>query len=148
MEQFEVVFYDDDRKTILYRTIVNKGESVTYGGSKTEKGGKYVLVGWEGEENMACVERNLTLYAKYEPIIADERDAYYDATVKSTENVPLSGTIDAGTRLTEHEMALSRDSRSPEEIVREVLENGSAVIGEDRSQGNDTEIIVDDDFEK
>ena len=155
MEQFEVVFYDDDNETILDRQNVSKGESVTYNGTKTEKeedNMRFVLVGWIGEEKMESVEEDLKLVAKYEPIILENKDekdeetAYYEATVESTKKATLSSTIEAGTRITEHQLALERDKRTPQEIVAEVLEKGSVEIGIDEKQEVDDKTA--DDFEK
>ncbi len=166
MEQFEVVFLDDDEVTVLDRQNVNKGESVTYKGTKTEKeeeDRRYVLVGWVGQEKMESVEENLSLIAKYEPIkledksneengaqdkeeleSSDEGLAYYEATLESAKSTTLSSTIESGTRLTEQQLALLQDTRTPQEIVAEVKEKGSVTIGESKN----TEMNIDDDYEK
>ena len=150
MEQFEVVFLDDDEETVLDRQNVNKGEKVTYKGTKTEKednDGKYVLVGWIGEEKMESVEENLNLIAKYEPIKLEDKEgiAYYEATLESAKNTTLSSTIESGTRLTEQQLAILQDTRTPQEIVAEVLEKGSATIGDNRETDSSRS---DDDYEK
>ena len=62
MEKFTVIFVDDDNKTVLETQEVDRGASVSYGGSQTEKtidNRNYALVGWIGEEQMENVQSNL-----------------------------------------------------------------------------------------
>ena len=58
-EKFVVTFYDDDRKTILDKQEVNKGEEVKYSGKLPEKspenGIEYTFVGWITSGNIKSV---------------------------------------------------------------------------------------------
>lgn len=159
MEQYEVVFYDDNEETILDRQRVNKGEKVTYKGTQTEKeedNKKYILVGWIGEEKMAEVTEDLKLVAIYEAIVSenraeqDEEMAYYEAVLQSAENTTLSGTVKSGLRLSEHQIAIMKSGRTPQDIVAEVLAKGSVeLVNTSKSEREDQDNEQDlDDYEK
>ena len=93
---------------------------------------------------MESVEENLNLVAKYEPIKLVD---YYEATLESAKNTTLSSTIESGTRLTEQQLALLQDNRTPQEIVAEVKEKGSVTIGASKETETNIEDI-EDDYEK
>ena len=136
MEQFEVIFYDEFGENILERKLVNKGESTVFTGKEPEKdmvnGIKYVFVGWVNEEKLNSVEENLYLFAKFEEDTSkDMEDVLFEATLEQAKKTDLNSTIAAGNKLTDQKRALEKDSRTPEEIVEEVLKNGKAEIGED-----------------
>lgn len=136
MEQFEVIFYDEFGENILERKLVNKGESTAFTGKEPEKdmvnGIKYVFVGWVNEEKLNSVEENLYLFAKFEEDTSkDMEDVLFEATLEQAKKTDLNSTIAAGNKLTDQKRALEKDSRTPEEIVEEVLKNGKAEIGED-----------------
>ncbi len=134
MEKFTVIFVDDDNKTVLETQEVERGASVSYNGSQTEKtieNRSYTLVGWIGEEKMNDVQSNLTLIAKYEPVIMENHEqtpeeALYEATVNSTQNVRLSATVQAGNKVVSQEEATRNASRS--KLVEQILRDGSVVI--------------------
>ena len=154
MEKFTVIFVDDDNKTVLETQEVDRGASVSYGGSQTEKtidNRNYALVGWIGEEQMENVQSNLRLIAKYEPVIMENQEqtpeeALYDATVKSTEKVRLSKTVEAGQKAVAQVEATSKRSRA--EIVKEILEKGSVILDMPDKGGNSEVEVIDEGFEK
>ena len=142
MEQFEVIFYDDDEKTVLDRQLVNSGTKVVYQGVEPYKAPinqvTYRFIGWAGEENMESVTSNLILVAKYEsetPTISAE-DALLKASLENAKNTNLNATIEAGQKVTEQRRALEKDTRSPEEIVNDIVANGKTEIGVEQNKDN------------
>lgn len=137
MEQYEVVFYDEDRVTVLDKQVVNKGEKVTYKGVTPEKpevvGVKYVFVGWELEEKLESIQENLSVFAKFEEEGKVE-NALYNATLDSSKNATINATMDAARKLSDQMKLVEKSDRDPEDIVNEVLTNGKAEL--DRTQDN------------
>lgn len=142
-EEYEIIFLDDDKTTVLDRQIVKAGSSVTYNGKLPEKDStnvaKYTFTGWTNEEKLESVNERLILIAKYssETINATkEQNALLDASLANAENTNLNATIDAGNKLNEQQKALEKDFRSAEQIVNEVLENGQTEIGQEANKDN------------
>ena len=136
MEQYEVIFLDDDKVTVLDRQMVNEGEKVTYKGQTPTKeptnAMTYTFSGWIGEEKMEAVTEKLVLIAKYTAeTVTNSKDeaALLAASLENAQNTNLSATVEAGQKVSEQQKALEKDSRSAEEIVNEVLENGKAEVG-------------------
>ena len=136
MEQYEVIFLDEDRVTVLDRQFVNEGEKVTYKGQTPTKEPTnmmtYTFAGWIDEEKMEAVTEKLVLVAKYTAeTVTNSKDeaALLAASLENAQNTNLSATVEAGQKVSEQQKALEKDSRTAEEIVNEVLENGKAEIG-------------------
>ena len=136
MEQYEVIFLDDDKITVLDRQFVNEGEKVTYKGQTPTKEPTnmmtYTFSGWVGEEKMEAVTEKLVLIAKYvAETVTNSKDeaALLAASLENAQNTNLSATVEAGQKVSEQQKALEKDSRTAEEIVNEVLENGKAEVG-------------------
>ena len=136
MEQYEVIFLDDDKVTVLDRQFVNEGEKVTYKGQTPTKEPTnmmtYTFSGWIGEEKMESVTEKLVLVAKYTAeTVTNSKDeaALLAASLENAQNTNLSATVEAGQKVSEQQKALEKDSRTAEEIVNEVLENGKAEVG-------------------
>lgn len=136
MEQYEVIFLDDDKVTVLDRQLVNEGEKVTYKGQTPTKEPTnmmtYTFSGWVGEEKMEAVTEKLVLIAKYvAETVTNSKDeaALLAASLENAQNTNLSATVEAGQKVSEQQKALEKDSRTAEEIVNEVLENGKAEVG-------------------
>lgn len=143
MEEFEVIFLDDDRRTVLDHQMVSSGKPVKYKGKTPTKepinGLSYTFVGWIGEEKMETVEERLVLVAKYSiEVISATKDenAMLQASLENAEGTNLNATIEAGQKVTEQQKALEKDTRTAEQIVNEVLENGKAEIGQDVNRDN------------
>lgn len=143
MEQFEVIFLDDDRKTVLEQQFVNSGDPVRYKGKEPTKeptnGVKYTFSGWVGEEKMDSVQEKLVLVAKYtaETISATkDENAMLKASLENAEKTNLNATIEAGQKVSEQQKALEKDSRTAEQIVNDVLENGKTEIGQEVNKDN------------
>ncbi|MBR3614128.1 MAG: hypothetical protein IKL55_03010 [Clostridia bacterium] len=143
MEQFEVIFLDDDRVTVLDRQMVNEGEKVVYKGETPSKAPTnmmtYTFAGWIEEEKMEAVTERLILVAKYfSETITNSKDeaALLAASFENAKNTNLSATVEAGQKVSEQQKALEKDTRTPEEIVNEVLENGKAEIGIEANKDN------------
>ena len=141
-EQIEVIFLDDDKLTILDRHFVDYGRSTKYKGKLPEKPatleGKYTFVGWTNEEKLDCITQRLILVAKYNLEVNSEiKDAMYEASLENAENSNLNDTIEAGKKVSEQQKALEKDSRSVEEIVNDILENGQTEIGENLDKDKD-----------
>ena len=143
MEQFEVIFYDEDEKTILDRQLVNSGESVKYKGELPTKSPvnqiAYTFVGWIGEEKMSSVQENLALVAKYVSetnVNNKDQAALLKASLENARNTNLNATIEAGQKVNAQAKAIEKDSRTAEEIVNDVLKNGKTEIGQDVNKDN------------
>ena len=143
MEQYEVIFLDDDRVTVLDRQFVDAGEKVTYKGETPTKAPTnmmtYTFAGWIGEEKMASVTEKLILVAKYSAeTVTTSKDeaALLAASLENAKSANLNATIEAGQKVSEQQKALAKESRSAEEIVNEVLENGKAEIGVEANKDN------------
>ena len=143
MEQYEVIFLDDDKVTVLDRQMVNEGEKVTYKGQTPTKEPTnmmtYTFAGWIGEEKMESVTEKLVLVAKYTAeTVTNSKDeaALLAASLENAQNTNLSATVEAGQKVSEQQKALEKDSRTAEEIVNEVLENGKAEIGIEANKDN------------
>ena len=143
MEQYEVIFLDDDKVTVLDRQMVNEGEKVTYKGQTPTKEPTnmmtYTFSGWIDEEKMDAVTEKLVLIAKYTAeTVTNSKDeaALLAASLENAQNTNLSATVEAGQKVSEQQKALEKDSRTAEEIVNEVLENGKAEIGLEANKDN------------
>lgn len=143
MEQYEVIFLDDDRKTVLDQQYVNAGKSVKYNGKTPVKEPtnqiKYTFYGWIGEEKMEAVNERLILIAKYsaETVTASkDENAMLKASLENAEKTNLNATIEAGQKVNEQQKALEKDSRTAEEIVNDILENGKTEIGQEMNKDN------------
>lgn len=143
MEQFEVTFLDDDRVTVLDRQVVEAGKPVKYKGEPPTKAPTnmmtYTFVGWFGKEKMEAVNENLILIAEYaaETVTNTKvENALIAASLENAQNTNLSATVEAGQKVSEQQKALAKDSRTAEQIVNEVLENGKAEIGVEANKDN------------
>lgn len=143
LEQYEVIFLDDDKTTILDRQMVNEGEKVEYKGQTPTKEPTnmmtYTFSGWIGEEKMESVTERLILIAKYSAetvVTSKDEAAMLDASLANAENTNLNATIEAGQKVTEQQKALGKDSRTAEQIVNEVLENGKVEVGIEANKDN------------
>jgi len=143
VEEFEVIFLDDDRKTILDHQLVNAGATVKYKGNTPEKeatnGISYTFIGWIGEEKMESVQEKLVLVAKYSAEMLSatkDENAMLQASLANAENTNLNATIEAGQKVSEQQKALAKDTRTAEQIVNDILENGKTEIGQDVNKDN------------
>lgn len=91
-QKFTVIFYDDDRKTILDKQEVKKGERAKYSGKIPEKpaenGVEYTFVGWETTGNITMVMENITLFAKYEE--SSKLNSMFELSEANAENAKLN----------------------------------------------------------
>lgn len=139
MEQFEVLFLDDDEKTVLDKQLVNKGEKVEYKGKIPEKAPenqvKYTFAGWINEEKMEAVNENLKLIAKYnsEVLMNPIEEAFYNASLENAKNTELNATVSAGQKLSGQMKILEKDSRTPEEIVNQIMQDGKIEISQEKN---------------
>jgi len=143
VEEFEVIFLDDDRKTILDHQLVNAGATVKYKGNPPEKeatnGISYTFIGWIGEEKMEAVQEKLVLVAKYSAEMLSatkDENAMLQASLANAENTNLNATIEAGQKVSEQQKALAKDTRTAEQIVNDILENGKTEIGQEVNKDN------------
>ena len=144
MEEFEVIFLDEDRSTVLANIKVKYGEKVVFPGNipskEPENGVKYNFVGWEGQEKLAAVIENTIVYAIYEAennTISNE-EALLQASLDSAEQMNYNVVVEAGQKAIAQQQAIEKDSRSAEQIVNDILENGKTEVGQD----------INKDFEK
>ncbi len=138
MEQFEVIFLDDDNETVLDKQTANKGDRVEYKGKKPEKAPenqiKYVFVGWTNEEKLDSIQENVTLIAKYETevLMNPLEEAFYNATLETAKSADINTTMQAGQKIVGQLKALEKETRSPEEIVNAVLKDGKVEIAPEK----------------
>lgn len=144
-EQFTVIFYDEDRKTILDKQEVGKGESVKYQGKTPEKplenGIQYTFIGWETTGNMKCVMENMEIYAKYEEDsknISQDEKLMFEMSEKNAENANLNEVMESGQKLSGAEKA-TRDMslEQKRDLVSEVMEKGSVDLGREAENERD-----------
>lgn len=142
MEKVEVIFYDDDEKTVLDRQLVDVGSKVVYGGPEPFKAPTnietFTFVGWTGEEGLEKVEDNLVLVAKYESSNpnSNRESAFLKASLENAKMTNLNATVEAGQKVSEQQKALEKDPRTAEEVVSEILANGKTEIGVDQNKDN------------
>lgn len=143
MEQYEVIFFDDDKVTVLDKQMVNEGEKVTYKGQTPTKEPTnmmtYTFVGWIGEEKMESVTERLVLIAKYSAeTVTNSKDenALLAASLENAQNTNLNATIEAGQKVSEQQKAFEKESRTSEQIVNDILENGKTEIGQEVNKDN------------
>ena len=115
MEQFEVIFLDDDRLTVLEQQMVKQGEAVKFKGKTPAKepvnGVTYTFDGWVGEEKMDSVQEKLVLVAKYIAETATatkDENAMLQASLENAEKTNLNATIEAGQKVNEQQKGLIR----------------------------------------
>lgn len=138
MEEFEVIFLDDDKKTILARINVEYGETAIFPGKTPTKepiaGVKYNFIGWNGEEKLAVVTDNVVVHAKYEAetSVQTNGDALYNASLKNAEATNYNVVVEAGQKAVSQQKAIEKDSRTTEQIVNDIIENGKTEVGQDR----------------
>ncbi len=144
-EQFTVIFYDEDRKTILDKQEVGKGENVKYQGKTPEKslenGIQYTFIGWETTGNMKCVMENMEIYAKYEEDsknISQDEKLMFEMSEKNAENANLNEVMESGQKLSGAEKA-TRDMslEQKRDLVSEVMEKGSVDLGREAENERD-----------
>ena len=137
MEEYDVVFVDDDRKTILARIKVKYGEKAIYPNEIPNKGViqgvKFTFVGWDGEEKLECIKENTVVIAKYsaETDTKNNQEAMYNSTLQSAEQANYNSVVDAGKKSASQLKAIEKDSRTTEEIVNDIIENGKTEVGQE-----------------
>ncbi len=135
MDQYEVIFLDDDEETVLDKQLVNKGDRVEYKGKTPEKAPenqiKYTFIGWTNEEKLESVQENIMLVAKYEQEVMMNpiEEAFYNATLDTAKQAKVNSTMQAGQKIVTQLRALEKDNRTAEQIVSDVLKNGQTEIG-------------------
>ena len=140
-EIYDIVFLDDDRKTVLDKQQVKKGETVSYKGQIPIKAPtvqeKYTFKGWLGEEKLKSVNENLVLIALYDVEVNHEtQTAMFNASLENAQEALLNETLDAGKKVEEQKKALEKDSRSVSEIVSDIMKNGKTEIGIEVNKDN------------
>jgi len=131
-DKFTVIFYDEDRETILDRQEVNTGDSVKYQGKMPEKpaenGIEYTFVGWETLGNTFVVMEDINLFAKYEQgskANAKNTDTMYELSEKNAEVARLNEVMDAGKRVSEAEKATRNMTiEQKQDVINEVKDKG------------------------
>lgn len=127
MSKYTVIFYDDDRTTILDKQEVDKGEKVTYNGvtptKAPENGIEYAFSGWETTGNITCVMEDINLFAKYE---AGKKDNMFELSQQNAEAAKLNEVMEAGKKVQEAEKA-TRDMtvEQKKDLINEIKDKGS-----------------------
>lgn len=137
-EFFDVYFIDDDRMTVLQTQKVKKGEKAIYTGKTPTKEQtietKYTFKCWDGEEKLESITEDTIVYALYDEenisTSKDENDMY-NASLENAENSNLQNVFDAGQKVSSQQLAVEKDSRTTEEIVNDIVENGKTEVGQE-----------------
>lgn len=144
MEEFDVVFLDEDKKTVLASLKVEYGASAKFPGAIPTKdsinGVKYNFIGWVGEEKLAIITENTVVFAKYEAetnTVSNE-EALLQASLNSAEQMNYNVVVEAGQKALAQQLAFEKDSRTAEQIVNDIKQNGKTELGQE----------VDKNFEK
>ena len=115
MDEFKVIFLDDDKKTILAEVQVEYGEKAVYPNETPTKdtiqGVKYYFIGWEGQEKLEVVTADTTVIAKYaaETDTKSNEQALYDASLQNAENTNYSVVAEAGQKAVSQEKAVEKE---------------------------------------
>ena len=137
--EYDVIFLDDDRTTVLDMQKVAHGEKVVYKGTKpvkepTEKE-TYTFEGWDNEEKLECVTEKLVLIAKYSVSVNNvTKDEFYQASLENAEQANLAAVLESGKKVAEQQKALELDPRTPEQIVADIVENGKTEVGQEQKR--------------
>ena len=140
MDVFNVVFLDDDRKTVLAEIQVEYGEKAIYPKDTPTKdeiqGVKYYFNGWEGQEKLEVVTVDTVVVAKYvaETDTKSNEEALYVASLQNAKETNYNVVVEAGQKAISQEKAIAMDSRSVEEIVNDIMENGQTEVGQEQSK--------------
>lgn len=140
MDNFNVIFLDDDKKTVLATIKVEYGEKAVYpNGTPTKEaiqGVKYNFIGWEGQEKLEVVTADTVVVAKYaaETDTKSNEQAMLDASLQNAENTNYNVVVEAGQKAVSQEKAVEMDARSAEEIVSDIMENGKTEVGQEMNK--------------
>ena len=88
---------------------------------------------------MEAVQEKLVLVAKYSAEMLSatkDENAMLQASLANAENTNLNATIEAGQKVSEQQKALAKDTRTAEQIVNDILENGKTEIGQEVNKDN------------
>ena len=132
-QKFTVTFYDDDRKTILDKQEVEKGESVKYSGKTPEKaainGIEYTFSGWETTGNIMMVMEDIELFAKYDEsskVGSKEENSMLEMSEMNAESAKLNEVMEAGNKVNQVEKATRNMTvEQKKDLVNEVKDKGS-----------------------
>ena len=100
-EKFTVIFYNEDRKMMLEKQDVNKGDCVKYQGKLPEKpaenGIEYTFIGWETTDgDMTNVVQDMEIFAKYEETA--KINSMFELTQLNAQNAKLDNVMRGGTK--------------------------------------------------
>ena len=115
MEEFDVIFLDDDKRTVLANIKVEFGESAVYPGKTPTKepvaGVKFTFAGWIGEEKLSVITGNTVVVAKYEAETATvtNGDALYNASLANAEATNYNVVVEAGQKAVSQQKAIEKD---------------------------------------
>ena len=140
MEEFDVIFLDDDKRTVLANIKVEFGESAVYPGKTPTKepvaGVNFTFAGWIGEEKLSVITGNTVVVAKYEAETATvtNGDALYNASLANAEATNYNVVVEAGQKAVSQQKAIEKDPRTAEQIVSDIMENGKTEVGQEMNK--------------
>lgn len=137
MEELDVIFLDEDKKTVLANIKVSYGETAKFPGKLPTKepvnGVKYNFIGWIGEEKLTVVTEKTVVIAKYEAetnTVSNE-EALLNASLSNAEQTNYNVVVEAGQKAVSQQKAIEKDSRTAEQIVSDIMQNGKTEVGQD-----------------
>ena len=140
MEEFDVIFLDEDKKTVLAELKVESGGNAVFPGKLPTKdpinGVKYNFIGWFDEEKLTNVTENIVVYALYEEetnSISNE-EALLQASLESAEQLNYNVVVEAGQKANAQQQAIEKDSRTAEQIVNDIMTNGKTEVGQEMNK--------------
>lgn len=137
MEEFDVIFLDDDKKTVLANLKVKYGEKATFPGKlpikNPENGVRYNFIGWSDQEKLVAITENTVVYAIYDAETANisNEEALIQASLDNAEQMNYNVVVEAGQKALSQQQAIEKDSRTAEQIVNDIIENGKTEVGQD-----------------
>lgn len=140
-EKFTVIFYDEDRKTILEEQEVEQGQAVKFQGKLPEKGIGFAFAKWETTGNMDCVEENMEVFACYEEtskMASQPENNLFDLVEKNAESANLNEVMQAGQKVLKAEQKtreLTEEQRV--DLVNEILQKGSVDLENSNENARD-----------
>lgn len=140
MEEIDVIFLDEDKKTLLANLKVEYGQAAKFPGKLPTKepinGVKYNFAGWVGEEKLAVVTEKTIVYAKYEAeanTVSNE-DALLQASLNNAEQTNYNVVVEAGQKAVAQQKAIEKDPRTAEQIVSDIMQNGKTEVGQEMNK--------------
>ena len=132
-----VIFLDDDKKTVLAQIKVEYGGKAVYPNETPTKeeiqGMKFQFIGWEGQDKLDEIREDTVVFAKYvaETDIKSNESVLFNASLQNAESMNYNSVAEAGQKAISQDKAIEKDSRTVKEIVNDIIQNGKTEVGQE-----------------